>query len=222
MMYSSIIGFVNMASQALMGISICIFAICWRFGRKDGKMPVEKMTLNDVGTMMMANTIFWTYTSIAQLIIIYSGNTSHGQTWYLARGFGRDMANSWQYVAVALILLGFLVPFLLLLQRPLKQRMQTLGAIALLVFLMRIVDVIWWVVPSGGHIYEGFKPNSIHWVDFAAILGLGGIWLSGFFYFLSGRRVLSPTTEPKPGHGHGSHSHSHAHAPVGGQVVSHA
>ena len=220
--YSSIIGFVNMASQALMGISICIFAICWRFGRKDGKMPVEKMTLNDVGTMMMANTIFWTYTSIAQLIIIYSGNTSHGQTWYLARGFGRDMANSWQYVAVALILLGFLVPFLLLLQRPLKQRMQTLGAIALLVFLMRIVDVIWWVVPSGGHIYEGFKPNSIHWVDFAAILGLGGIWLSGFFYFLSGRRVLSPTTEPKPGHGHGSHSHSHAHAPVGGQVVSHA
>jgi hypothetical protein len=223
--YSSIIGFVLMANQALMGLSICTFALCWRFARSDDKMPVEKMTLNDVGTMMLANTIFWTYTSIAQLIILYSGNTSHGQTWYLLRGFGRDLSNGWQYVAVALIVLGFAIPFLLLLQRPLKQRMRTLGAIAVLVFLMRIVDVIWWVVPSGAHIAADhpFHPNTLHWVDIAAILGLGGVWLTGFFYFLSGRRVLSPATEPRPGHGHGSSSHSHSHAaPVGGQVVSHA
>lgn len=218
--YSSIIGFVKMASQGLMALSVCIFVVCWRFGRKDNKMPIEKMTMNDLGTMMLANTIFWTYTSIAQLVIIYSGNTAHEQTWYIARGFGRDMSNNWQYVAVALILLGFALPFVLLLQRPLKQRLRTLGAIAVLVFLMRIVDVCWWIIPSGVHVTPGFHPNSFHWVDAAAILGIGGIWLSFFFYFLGGRPVLSPTTEPKPHHGHGHASHSN-HAPAG-QVVSHA
>jgi len=224
--YSSIIGFVNMASQGLMALSVCIFAVCWRFGRKDDKMPIEKMTMNDLGTMMLANTIFWTYTSIAQLIILYSGNTTHGQTWYIQRGFGRDLSNAWQYVAVGLILLGFAIPFVLLLQRPLKQSLKTLGLICVLVFFMRIVDVIWWVVPSGAHVTpDHFHPNSFHWMDAAGILALGGIWMLSFFFFLGGRPVLSKTTEPKPHHGHGRHSHGsadHAHGSTGGQVVSHA
>lgn len=224
--YSSIIGFVNMASQGLMALGLCIFVLCYRFARSDDKMPVDRMTLNDAGTMMLANTIFWCYTSIAQLIIIYSGNTAHEQTWYIARGFGRDMSNGWQYVAVLMIVGGFAVPFLALLNRPLKQRMRWLMLAAGWVFLLRIADVIWWVVPSGVHITPDFHPNAVHWVDFAAIAGIGGIWLTLFFYFLSGRRVLSPATDPKP-HGHGhtaedSHAHSHSHAPAGGQVVSHA
>jgi hypothetical protein len=222
--YSSIIGFVNMASQGLMAMSLCTFVLCWRFARSDDKMPVERMTLNDVGTIILANTIFWTYTAIAQLIIIYSGNTAHEQTWYIARGFGRNMSNGWQYVAVALLLLGFVVPFLALLNRPLKQRMRLLMLVCVLVFAIRIVDVIWWVVPSGVHVTADpahpFHPNSVHWVDFAAIAGLGGIWLLLFFYFLAGRRVLSPATDPKP-HAPG-HTAEDSHAPAGGQVVSHA
>ena len=212
----------------MMALSVCIFVICWRYGRRDDKMPIEKMTMNDLGTMMLANTIFWTYTSIAQLVIIYSGNTVHEQTWYIQRGFGRDLSNGWQYVAVALILLGFAVPFLLLLNRPLKQRLRTLGAICVLVFLMRIVDVIWWTVPSGVHVTpDHFHPEHLTLMDVSAILALGGVWFTSFFFFLGGRPVLSPTTEPKPlhghkGHGHGSAAGSHAHGPVGGQVVSHA
>jgi len=133
------------------------------------------------------------------------------------------MSNNWQYTAVALLVLGFVVPFLALLNRPLKQRMRYLMAIALLVFLVRILDVIWWVVPSGVYVTaDHFHPNSVHWMEFAAIAGIGGIWLTLFYYFLSGRRVLSPATDPKPHHGHGSHSHSHAPVTSSGQVVSHA
>jgi hypothetical protein len=219
--FSSIIGFIHLSAQGMMGMSIAVMAVCWRFGRKDDQMPVEKMTLNDLGTILLANTIFWTYTSVAQLIITYSGNMVNEQTWYIARGFGRNLENNWLWVATYLIVFGFGLNVFLLLMRGLKQRMRYLIILAFLVMLNCGVEAVWWIVPSGVKVTESFIPNSFHWVDAAAIIGVGGVWLSAFFFFLSGRPVLSPATEPKPGHGHG-HGSVHALGHLSGaRVVSH-
>ena len=48
-----------------------------------------------------------------------------------------------------------------------------LGRLAAAVIVMRLVDLFWLIAP-------GFRPESIgvHWMDLAAPVGLGGIWLA--------------------------------------------
>ena len=50
-----------------------------------------------------------------------------------------------------------------------------LPTIAAVVFFAHIVDIYWLVAPS-------FSTTGIrlHWLDFAAPIGIGGIWLAAF------------------------------------------
>ena len=44
---------------------------------------------------------------------------------------------------------------------------------------MRLVDVYWYTLPA-------FRPGelSLHWLDAAATLGIGGVWFAGFLWRL--------------------------------------
>jgi hypothetical protein len=55
---------------------------------------------------------------------------------------------------------------------------------------MRLVDLFWLIAP-------GFRPESIgiHWMDLAAPIGLGGIWLA-FFASQLKQRPLLPIGDP--------------------------
>jgi len=61
---------------------------------------------------------------------------------------------------------------------------------ALLILVMRFVDTYWLITPAFEH--EGFP---VHWMDLAAIAGLGGIWLAVFFRLLLSRERL-PMNDP--------------------------
>ena len=54
----------------------------------------------------------WAYFSFSQLLIIWAGNLPEEIPWYLRRFQGQ-----WRYIGIALILLHFAMPFLLLLSR---------------------------------------------------------------------------------------------------------
>ena len=60
------------------------------------------------------------------------------------------------------------------------------------VLLMRLVDIFWYTAPA-------FRPGefSVHWMDLAAPLGLGGIWLATFLWQLR-RLALSPVRDASP------------------------
>jgi len=66
---------------------------------------------------------------------------------------------------------------------------------------MRVIDITWPIGPVFRH--EG---SSVPCVDFAAVLGIGGIWLSLFFRNLAGR-ALVPAKDPyfKEAMVHGGH-----------------
>ena len=65
-----------------------------------------------------------------------------------------------------------------------------LGRLAAAVIVMRLVDLFWLIAP-------GFRPESIgvHWMDLAAPVGLGGIWLA-FFAGQLKQRPLLPIGDP--------------------------
>jgi hypothetical protein len=126
--------------------------------------------------------MLWAYFSFSQLVIVWTGNLTDEIPWYLPR-----MSTNWGWVGGALIVFQFMIPFLLLLSRPLKRNPLALcGVVALLIF-MRFVDLLWVVMPS--YYKSGFH---ISWLTFSLPLAMGGLWVAAFLWLLSRRPLLPP------------------------------
>ncbi|MDB6111505.1 MAG: hypothetical protein JWR69_3255 [Pedosphaera sp.] len=147
---------------------------------------VSTTHFHHLGNLLLTFVMFWTYISFGQFLIIWSGNLPQEIVWYVHR-----IADGWKWIVVLLALFHFFVPFFLLLFRANKQRVPVLMTIAGFVFFVRILDVFWMVAPS-------FHPTGIriHWLDVAAPLGVGGIWIAAFIYHLK-RRDLLPRHDPR-------------------------
>ncbi|MDQ6788201.1 MAG: hypothetical protein M3033_15455 [Acidobacteriota bacterium] len=140
---------------------------------------IGKERLRALGNLLLAFVMLWAYCAYSQYLLIWSGNLRDEITWYLPR-----TAGGWGWIAIGLIVLHFFLPFFLLLSRDLKDKGRTLLGIALLIFALRYVDVFWLVKPA-------FTPEglSLSWLDFAAPIGLGGVWLA-YFLWLFERQPL--------------------------------
>jgi hypothetical protein len=141
---------------------------------------------NDLGSLLLAFLMLWAYMAYFQYLLIWAGNLSDEIPWYVERAAG-----GWLPVAVAIAVVGFLLPFWCLLFRPLKRRRATLCALATLVILTRLVDVYWMVRPP-------FEPDGpvLYWLDPAILVGIGGLWLAVFTWQLAARPLL-PRNDPR-------------------------
>jgi hypothetical protein len=143
---------------------------------------------NDLGSLLLAFLMLWAYLAYFQYLLIWSGNLSDEIPWYLER-----IAGGWLPVAVVIGAVGFLLPWYLLLFRPLKRNRRTLAAIAGLLIATRLLDVFWLVQPP-------FEPGgpSVDWLDVFAVIGFGGVWLAVFWWQLAARPLL-PANDPRLG-----------------------
>jgi hypothetical protein len=147
-------------------------------------------TVQDLGKLLLTFTMLWAYVNFSQFLIIWSGNVSEETPFYVQR-----LRGGWGVVAVALLLFHFALPFALLLSRPLKRSARSLAVVAGLMLVMQLVDLYWLIAPdllTHGH---GHAALSLHWMDLAAVLGLGGLWLFLFARQVQTRPVL-PLGEP--------------------------
>ena len=142
--------------------------------------------LNDYGNLLLTFTMLWAYLSFSQYLIIWSGNMQDEIPWYVSRASG-----GWAGVAVVLIVFHFAIPFLLLLSRFVTRRKLWLGVVAAIQLVMSIVDIFWLTVPA----YERTGPQ-FHWMDWLAILGVGGLWFWRFAANLKSRPLL-PLHDPR-------------------------
>jgi hypothetical protein len=141
--------------------------------------------LRDLGSLLLAFVMLWAYMAFSQYLIIWSGNLPEEIPWYLRR-----LQGGYQWIGLLLLLFHFGLPFLLLLSTNFKRNARALGILAGLILLMRFVDLFWLVMPA-------FTPAnfSVHWMDVAAVLGVGGIWLAFFMRELN-RLPLLPIHDP--------------------------
>jgi len=121
--------------------------------------------------------MLWAYISFSQFLIIWAGNTREEIPWYLRR-----FAGGWLWLALLILLFHFALPFLLLLSRTIKSNRRVLAAVAIALLVMRLVDLYWLVIP-GLH-------QQINWMDFAAPVGVGGLWGAAFIWNLKRRPLL--------------------------------
>src|SRR5690606_34199688 len=150
---------------------------------------------HDLGKLMLAFVMLWAYFSVSQLLIIWSANLPEEIPFYLQRLHG-----IWAPISIALLLLQFVLPFVLLLSRDLKRNPDRVKWVAILILVMRIVDITWTIGPV---FREG---SSLHWLDFAMAFAMGAVWLTFFWRNLAGRALVA-ARDPyfKEAMAHGGH-----------------
>jgi hypothetical protein len=184
--FSTMYGMIVMVVAALTAMSFVVFVLRTLSGEEPIAGAVSASQFQDLGNLMLAFVMLWAYLSFSQFLIIWAGNIKNEIPWYVARAFG-----GWGVIAVILIVLHFALPFLLLLQRNVKRRLKMLSIVAGILIVLSLVDVYWLVAPA----YETSGPR-VSPVDIFAVVGIGGVWLAGFFSQLK-KWPLLPEHDPR-------------------------
>lgn len=182
---STLFGAWFVAGQGLTAFSFVLVLLVLLADRPPLAEVLRPGVFHDLGNLLLAFLMVWAYLSFSQFLIVYSGNLPEEIPYYLDRSQG-----GWEWVAAALVVFHFAVPFVLLLFRNWKRQARRLGAISAGVLLMRFVDVLWLVTPNFSR-----AELRLHWMDLAAPVGLGGIWLGMFLQTLRARPLL-PLHDP--------------------------
>lgn len=165
--FSTIFGAWFVVAQTLCAIAFMVPLTVWLAGRKPLGDRVSKGQIYDLGNLLLAFTMLWTYFALSQLLIIWAGNLPEEIPWYLKRFQG-----GWGYVALVVVLGQFALPFLLLISRPTKRSPDMLARVAVWIVFMRWVDLYWMIGPAT----DVTVPLRFHWLYLSAPLALGGIW----------------------------------------------
>ncbi|HLJ22531.1 MAG TPA: hypothetical protein VKT71_00405 [Candidatus Acidoferrales bacterium] len=183
---STIYGLLFMTSQALTAMAFSIAMLVWLSDRKPLSQFVRPAQFQDLGSFLLTFVMLWAYMEFSQYLIIWGGNLSDEIPWYLRR-----LEGVWGNIGLLLVILSFFFPFFLLLFRHVKRRTRSLVIVALLVLLMRLVDMYWMVLPAFG----GANVR-LSWMDVALPLGMGGVWFAYFCWQLQRLPVL-PLHDPR-------------------------
>lgn len=184
--YSTIYGAMFLVGEMLLAFCFIISVFILLSKSKPISDYVTPQHFHDLGNLLFAFTILWAYLSVSQFIIIWAGNLPEEISWYLKR-----FHNGWGWVALTIVIFHFAVPFVILLNRPIKRSPQRLAKVCTLLFVLRIFDVAWIVKPS---LYP--TGLNLNWMDLATLVGLGGLWVASFMQQLKTRPLL-PLKDPR-------------------------
>jgi hypothetical protein len=193
---STIFGVLTLGGQGLSTLAFTLIVLSAFVKHRPLAGVVSTENIHDLAKLMFAFVLLWAYFSVSQLIIIWSGNLPEEIPFYLER-----LNGPWAPISILVLIGQFVLPFLLLLSRGLKQDPMKVRWIALLIIVMRIVDITWTIAPVFRH--EG---STLSWLDFAVTAAMGGLWLTYFWRNLAGRAML-PAHDPyfKEAMAHGGH-----------------
>lgn len=178
--YSTIYGAIFACGQILEALSFAAIVLALVYQTPPFRGVVKTSHFWDLGNMMLCFTMLWAYCGFSQFLIIWSGNLPQEIIWYVRRFSG-----GWGAIAFIIGVFHFCVPFFLLLMRFMKKDPKWLMRLAIYMLVVRLLDTLWFVLPA---FYQ--RGMVIHWTDFAAVIGIGGIWLGLFLMYFKARPLL--------------------------------
>lgn len=178
--FSTIFGLLCIVGGILMALAVAAAYVTSVWNREPFSKVVTPQTFHDIGNLLFTVVVFWAYLAFSQFLIIWSANLPEEITYYADRQEG-----GWTIFGSAVVFLHFMLPFLLLLSKRLKRNPSLLRSVAIWIVVLRLGEIFWAVLPSFHR--TGVQ---IHWMDFAAIVGVGGVWLVVFAQILKGTVLL--------------------------------
>ena len=184
--YSTMYAFIIAVAQGINALTFAIIIIILLSKIEPFASVIKPVHLHDLGKLLFAFNFLWGYLCFCQYLITYSGNLPEDTVWYFDRTRG-----GWDIVAYLVIFAHFILPFILLLSRDLKRNGKTLLIVASLLFVMRIIDLYWYVEPNW-HRADFF----VSWMDVTAVLGFLGLFV--FLWAMQyKKRAMLPVNEPE-------------------------
>ena len=163
---SSIFGLYNIAgllSAAVGAISVVVIML-----RRRGALPnVSDDHLHDLGKLLFGFSTVWAYLWFSQYLLVWYTNLPEENAYYVAR-----LTGSVSVLFFLNFLLGWTLPFALLLRRSAKRSERTLLAASTLVLAGRWLDIHILAAPAVAPVYHGISV-----IDIALLLAFGGLFL---------------------------------------------
>jgi hypothetical protein len=184
--FSTIFGVYYFAGCILSGYSMLALALMWVQSTGRLRNYVNANHYHDLGKMMFAFIIFWSYIGFSQFMLIWYGDVPEETFWFKRRFMG-----DWRTVSTLLLVCHFALPFLGLLSRHVKRNKKTLAFWAVWLLAVHFVDIFWIVFPKDE---SGHMPLALS----APLFAIGGLAL---FLGMAARRAkginLVPTKDPR-------------------------
>jgi hypothetical protein len=196
--YSTMFGFLFINYLGLAGLAFTIIMAAYLRGKEPLRALFRPSHFADYGKLTLAFVMMWAYFQFSQYLLIYAANLQDEIPYVLTRIDG-----GWQYLALFLLIFQFVVPFGLLLSRPLKRSPERLVRVAVFLLIIRVIDTFMYVTPeftaAGANRWmvpgEHQSVLFVNWLDIVTPVAIGGIWFWMFFTQLR-QRPLLPIGDP--------------------------
>lgn len=156
------------AEEAVVTLAWSILALRLLENAAITRGQIDEKTTHDLGNLLLGFTCFWAYVTFAEFLIIWTGNLPHEVSWFADRS-----SPAWQAVAVALVLLHFVVPLFCLILTAVSRNLGRLAKVAGLLLFAHYVQIIWWVGPALG-------TRHLPWMSPVLVVALGLFWSAGY------------------------------------------
>jgi hypothetical protein len=182
--HSTIWGPLFAAGQLLSALAFALIVLAGFIARPPINAAASLKARDDLGSLLLTLLVLWAYMVWFQFMLIWIANLPVDVIWYVPR-----TTWGWKAVMWAIFWLHFIVPFVLLLMRPIKRNSTAVAAIAGLILFMQLVFMHYEVAGD-----LSTEPLAWSWLFLLVSLGMGGIWFSCVLRRLS-RRPLLPLND---------------------------
>ena len=206
--FSTIFGVTYFAGGLMAFLAYVTLLAKWLGKRGYLREAINVEHYHDLGKLMFAFMVFWTYVNFSQYMLIWYANLPEETHWYAVRA-----ENGWGAVGTILILGHFFVPFAFLMSRHIKRNGLTLVIGAIFLLVIHCIDMQYLILPqAGGHGAEhgseaahagsgflhdiGLYLHNVSWADFGCFAGLLAM-LTGFTLLNVRRTNLVPLRDPR-------------------------
>ena len=197
--YSTMYGVWFFAGCVRGALSLGVILSAWLWFRGDYKGILNNNHMHSLGMMMFAFTVFWAYITFSQYFLIYMANVPEETFWYSLREISTDgHFNTWGYVGMFLLFGHFLLPFLVLIQYPVKLSKVWLPRVGAFIGFVFLVDIIYNVMPSLKKVTgeaHPFTSINLLWIA-TAVIGIGGVCVWAYLNSFAKTKLI-PICDPR-------------------------
>lgn len=192
--FSTIFGVIYFAS-GFIGLMACLIISSF-FLQKRGylKGAVTTEHYHDMGKFMFAFIIFWAYVSFSQFILIRYPNIPEETIWYLHRWQHEDGSLGWKNWSIAIPVIHFILPFILLMSRHVKRNKVTCMIMAVWMLVASYFHFYWVIMPT--LTFPSVTDPAFGFNDVLIAVGMGLIFFGGFLFNLKNVNLV-PVKDPR-------------------------
>jgi len=177
--FSTIFGLYYFAGNFVATLSVLALLVMSVMNTGELKGFINKEHMHDLGKLMFAFTIFWTYIHFSQYFLIWYSNLPEETFYYIDR-----TKDGWEIMGWSSLVLHFIVPFALLLRQDVKRNQIVMKAAACILLFAHFIDLSWIIIP-------GYRHHGIPHFDVFALIAAGGMVLlfMGILLFFTAKRM---------------------------------